>query len=58
MDVTRLSQARRLFSSPYVHPSINRTNIRRWVDSLRFLKDKWVALPTDHTAKEMSHEKA
>jgi hypothetical protein len=47
MNTARLKQGRRLFASPYVHPSINRNNVRKWVRSVRRLGDKWVALPKE-----------
>jgi hypothetical protein len=44
VNTVRLSQARRLFASPFVPRHVNRQNARRWVGSLRFLGPKWVGL--------------
>lgn len=47
MNTTRLSQARRLFCSPYVPRSVNRRNALAWVRQVRNLGPKWVALPKE-----------
>lgn len=44
MKTARLTQAKRLFNSPYVDRQQNRENRRRWVRSIRMLGDKWVGL--------------
>lgn len=47
MDTTRLSQARRLFCTEFADRRVQRSNIRAWVASLRFLGPKWVAPPKE-----------
>lgn len=58
MNTTRLSQTRRLFASPFVPRSVNRSNARRWIGSLRFLGPKWVALSTQRLDGIQAVEKA
>jgi hypothetical protein len=50
VNTTRLSQARRLFSSPYVSAAQNRANAVKWARQIRMLGPKWVGLV--QTAKE------
>ena len=45
MNTRLLSRARRLFSSDLVADSINRHNIRAWVQALRVLGPRWIGLP-------------
>lgn len=47
MNVTRLQQARRLFSSPYVSAAQNRANAVKWARSLRQLGSKWLLADTN-----------
>jgi hypothetical protein len=45
MNITRLSQARRLFVHDLADRSTARHNIRQWVRSVRILGSSWLALP-------------
>ena len=42
MNTTRLTQARRLFDSPFTSRRVNRDNQLKWVRSIRLLGDKWL----------------
>jgi hypothetical protein len=48
MNTTRLVQARRLWSVGHVSRDMQRANMRKWVQSVRFLGDRWkMARPMD-----------
>lgn len=44
MNVTRLRQARRLFTNDLAPRHIQRANMRKWVAAVRQLGGKWRAL--------------
>lgn len=45
MNITRLTQARRLFTNDMAPRHIQRYNMRTWVRSVRELGGSWRALP-------------
>jgi len=48
MNTTRLVQVRRLWSVGHVSRDMQRANMRKWVQSIRFLGDRWkMARPMD-----------
>lgn len=48
MNITRLRQARRLFTHPDVPRQVQRHNMRQWVHALRQLGSRWLlASPTN-----------
>ena len=45
LNITRLTQARRLFVNDLAPRHVQRANIRKWVRMVRLLGPKWRALP-------------
>lgn len=42
MNVQALRRVRKLFSTDYVSPEVNRAHQRKWVRAIRFLGDRWL----------------
>ena len=42
MNITRLAQARRLFTNNMAPRSVCRHNMRQWARALRYLGDRWL----------------